>query len=93
MHFKRAQAKTRSDPIPARCDPVQLLLVDGICPSGEAVRNAATLDARYLAAREFTHGWSLDAGWAGVSFCLCAFLLWILLSKIMRYQPLHTALP
>ncbi|KAG7178175.1 hypothetical protein Hamer_G003964 [Homarus americanus] len=33
-------------------------------------------------------GWSLDLGWGGVVTCLVAALLWLLLARIMRYNPI-----
>ncbi|XP_063618957.1 uncharacterized protein LOC134791745 [Cydia splendana] len=45
-----------------------------------------------LAAREFSTAWSLDLGWGGVVLATTTSLLWILLSKIMRYNPLSAML-
>ncbi|CAG4990638.1 unnamed protein product [Colias eurytheme] len=45
-----------------------------------------------LSAREFTTSWSLELGWGGVVLATTTSLLWILLSKIMRYNPLSTML-
>ncbi|CAG9584835.1 unnamed protein product [Danaus chrysippus] len=41
-----------------------------------------------LTAREFNTSWSLELGWGGVVLATTASLLWILLSKIMRYNPI-----
>ncbi|XP_018014136.1 uncharacterized protein LOC108671163 [Hyalella azteca] len=40
------------------------------------------------AARVFSYGWSLSMGWAGAVVCLGAALLWLLLARIMRYNPI-----
>ncbi|XP_053608058.1 uncharacterized protein LOC128673916 [Plodia interpunctella] len=45
-----------------------------------------------LSAREFSTSWSLDLGWGGVALAATTSLLWILLSKIMRYNPISTLL-
>ncbi|XP_028163697.1 uncharacterized protein LOC114355191 [Ostrinia furnacalis] len=45
-----------------------------------------------LSAREFSTAWSLDLGWGGVALATTTSLLWILLSKIMRYNPLSAML-
>ncbi|XP_045117265.1 uncharacterized protein LOC123507965 isoform X2 [Portunus trituberculatus] len=42
----------------------------------------------YSSARVFETGWSLDLGWGGVVTCLAAALLWLLLARIMRYNPI-----
>ncbi|XP_066972913.1 uncharacterized protein [Macrobrachium rosenbergii] len=42
----------------------------------------------YSSARIFQTGWSLDLGWGGVVTCLMAALLWLLLARIMRYNPI-----
>ncbi|KAG0715284.1 hypothetical protein GWK47_012296 [Chionoecetes opilio] len=42
----------------------------------------------YSSARVFQTGWSLDLGWGGVVTCLAAALLWLLLARIMRYNPI-----
>ncbi|XP_047469267.1 uncharacterized protein LOC125025325 [Penaeus chinensis] len=42
----------------------------------------------YSSARVFQTGWSLDLGWGGVVTCLVAALLWLLLARIMRYNPI-----
>ncbi|XP_049817718.1 uncharacterized protein LOC109596977 isoform X3 [Aethina tumida] len=43
-----------------------------------------------LAARVFTTSWSLDLGWGGVMLCVMTSVLWILLSKIMRFNPISS---
>ncbi|XP_069166122.1 uncharacterized protein [Procambarus clarkii] len=42
----------------------------------------------YSVARVFQTGWSLDLGWGGVVTCLAAAMLWLLLARIMRYNPI-----
>lgn len=51
----------------------------------------ASVWADYYSARVFSLGWSVDLGWGGVVLCVMASILWILLSKIMRYNPRTTA--
>jgi hypothetical protein len=67
-------------------------LIDGVSPSSSAVLAKVQLDADVFMARVFTTSWSLDVGWGGVTLCVLSSILWILLSKIMRYSPL-SALP
>lgn len=43
-----------------------------------------------LPARVFTTSWSLDLGWGGVMLCVMTSVLWILLSKIMRFNPISS---
>ncbi|XP_026324761.1 uncharacterized protein LOC113233776 isoform X2 [Hyposmocoma kahamanoa] len=45
-----------------------------------------------LSAREFSTSWSLELGWGGVALVTTTSILWILLSKIMRYNPLSAML-
>ncbi|XP_059048591.1 uncharacterized protein LOC131843851 [Achroia grisella] len=45
-----------------------------------------------LSAREFYNSWSLELGWGGVALATTTSLLWILLSKIMRYNPISAML-
>ncbi|XP_046988639.1 uncharacterized protein LOC124594320 [Schistocerca americana] len=97
MHFKRAQGRA------ARVDSLCVgqgadeasLLTDGVSPSGAALeRRQLRLDAAVLRARLFAPGWSVDLGWGGVALCAVAAVLWLLLSKIMRYRsPLASLLP
>ncbi|CAG7724240.1 unnamed protein product [Allacma fusca] len=44
--------------------------------------------SEYSTARNISHGWSLTLGWAGSFVCVLASIMWILLSKIMRYNPI-----
>ncbi|KAF5302083.1 hypothetical protein FQR65_LT08633 [Abscondita terminalis] len=78
IHFKRVQ-----------CKPQTSLDADGtmdgvVTPSGGKGAN------ELLAARVFTTSWSLDLGWGGVTLCVMTSILWILLSKIMRFNPIST---
>lgn len=41
----------------------------------------------FQTARLIFHGWSLKLAWAGSFVCLLASVMWVLLSKIMRYNP------
>lgn len=43
-----------------------------------------------LTARIFTTSWSLDLGWGGVVLTVMTSVLWILLSKIMRFNPISS---
>ncbi|KAK4309408.1 hypothetical protein Pmani_018984 [Petrolisthes manimaculis] len=44
--------------------------------------------AEYTSTLIFETGWSLDLGWGGVVTCVAAALLWLLLARIMRYNPI-----
>lgn len=78
IHFKRMQNKPR---IEGESDGS----VDGVVsPFG-----GKTL-APLLEARIFSTSWSLDLGWGGVMLCVMTSILWILLSKIMRFNPIST---
>lgn len=45
-----------------------------------------------LVARLFTTSWSIDLGWLGVAICTITAAMWIVLSKIMRYNPMSSIL-
>ncbi|KAL7723200.1 hypothetical protein ACLKA6_001670 [Drosophila palustris] len=77
IHFKRQQGRPMLD---SDYDGT----VDGIVarPGGVAI-----LAKPLLGARVFLTSWSLDLGWGGVVLCAITSVLWILLSKIMRYNP------
>ncbi|CAK1596412.1 unnamed protein product [Parnassius mnemosyne] len=79
IHFKRMQrVSTRSSP---HGDDT----ADGVVgPRAPALP--------LLSAREFTTSWSLELGWGGVALATTTSLLWILLSKIMRYNPITAML-
>lgn len=79
IHFKRVQrVSTRGS---AHVDDT----ADGLIgPRGPALP--------LLSAREFTTSWSLELGWAGVVLATTTSIMWILLSKIMRYNPLSSML-
>jgi len=42
----------------------------------------------FRSARIISHGWSLQLAWAGTIVCVLASIMWILLSKMMRYNPI-----
>ncbi|XP_067638149.1 serine-rich adhesin for platelets-like isoform X2 [Eurosta solidaginis] len=77
IHFKRQQGRPMLD---SDYDGT----VDGIVarPGGVAIMAKPLLGARI-----FLTSWSLDFGWGGVVLCGITSVLWILLSKIMRYNP------
>ncbi|CAH2080322.1 unnamed protein product, partial [Iphiclides podalirius] len=58
----------------------------------DGVVGARAAAAALLAARAFGTAWSLELAWAGVALAATAALLWILLSKIMRYNPITSML-
>uniref|UniRef100_A0A8D9ETI7 Uncharacterized protein n=1 Tax=Cacopsylla melanoneura TaxID=428564 RepID=A0A8D9ETI7_9HEMI len=94
IHFKRAQTKHK--PINyANCigrspDGTEVLLVDGVIQgmSSAASYEFSRLWVDFYKARVFTVGWSLDLGWGGVTLCVLTSIFWILLSKMMRYNPI-----
>ncbi|XP_050683557.1 uncharacterized protein LOC126978621 [Leptidea sinapis] len=79
IHFKRVQRVSNRD------SPLVDDTADGVVgPHGPAYA--------LLSAREFTTSWSLELGWGGVVLATTTSLFWILLSKIMRYNPLFSML-
>ncbi|XP_021937034.1 uncharacterized protein LOC110838286 [Zootermopsis nevadensis] len=93
IHFKRQQVKDKPEKTAADCfltGSVLSALTDGMSPSSSAVLAQVQVDADIFMARVFTTSWSLDLGWGGVTLCVLSSLLWIILSKIMRYSPLST---
>ncbi|XP_028027101.1 uncharacterized protein LOC114240669 [Bombyx mandarina] len=60
--------------------------------TGDGVVGPKTTVIPLLSAREFSTSWSLELGWGGVVLATTTSLLWILLSKIMRYNPISTML-
>ncbi|XP_026729292.1 uncharacterized protein LOC113494953 [Trichoplusia ni] len=79
IHFKRVQR------VSARGSSHADGSTDGVAGSRAAA-------APLLAARDFSTAWSLELGWAGVALATTTSLLWILLSKIMRYNPISAML-
>lgn len=77
IHFKRHQGRPMLDSD-----------FDGTVDGVVAVRGTAKAAQDLLGARIFTTAWSLDLGWGGVVLCGFTSILWILLSKIMRYNPI-----
>lgn len=57
-----------------------------------APKGVARIAHPLLVARIFTTSWSIDLGWGGVLLCCLTSGLWIILSKIMRYNPLSAML-
>lgn len=78
IHFKRREARTLLDS--------DFESIDGIVASKLLARAAQHL----LNCRKFTTAWSLDLGWGGVVLCTITSILWILLSKIMRYNSISS---
>ncbi|XP_074036063.1 uncharacterized protein isoform X3 [Leptinotarsa decemlineata] len=77
IHFKRLHSKPHFEDSGGAVDGV-------ISPTGG--RGVKEL----LPARVFTTSWSLDLGWGGVMLCVMTSVLWILLSKIMRFNPISS---
>lgn len=77
IHFKRQQGRPMLDSD-----------FDGTVDGLVAIRGAARAAQNLLGARIFITSWSLDLGWGGVVLCSITSILWILLSKIMRYSPI-----
>lgn len=78
IHFKRIQQKPRVDVDPNGA-------ADGVVvpPGGRGM-------IELLPGRLFTTSWSLDLGWGGVVLSVMTSILWILLSKIMRFNPISS---
>ncbi|CAH0391460.1 unnamed protein product [Bemisia tabaci] len=99
IHFKREQVKTRSECLsgggagvgPPGSTGAAALLGDGVVAGAGPVLEPgyARVWADLHRARLLSHGWSLDLGWAGLALCVLTSVLWILLSKIMRYNPIN----
>lgn len=62
-------------------------MIEGLIAS----RNVAHLAKDLFEARVFTSSWSLSLGWCGVLMCSITSGMWILLSKIMRYNSFSSA--
>lgn len=75
IHFKRLHSKPYTDET-------------DITPDGVVSPIGAKGIRQLLQARVFTTSWSLDLGWGGVMLCVMTSVLWILLSKIMRFNPI-----
>ncbi|CAG9836632.1 unnamed protein product [Diabrotica balteata] len=77
IHFKRLHSRPHMDESEGTVDGV-------VSPTGgKGVKDL-------LPARVFTTSWSLDLGWGGVMLCVMTSVLWILLSKIMRFNPISS---
>lgn len=81
IHFKRQQRR-----------PLQETDFDGTFDGIVSPPGAGRAAQHLLMARQFATSWSLDLGWGGVVFCAITYILWIMLSKIMRYNPLSALL-
>ncbi|XP_053679846.1 uncharacterized protein LOC128730755 isoform X1 [Anopheles nili] len=77
IHFKRQQGRPLLDSD-----------FDGTIDGVVAIKGTARAASKFLGARVFVTAWSLDLGWGGVVLCAFTSFLWILLSKIMRFNPL-----
>lgn len=77
IHFKRLHSKPTSIDSDGTVDGI-------VSPFGSRPLQG------FLTARLFTTSWSLDLGWGGVMLCVMTSVLWILLSKIMRFNPLSS---
>ncbi|XP_055540957.1 uncharacterized protein LOC129727291 isoform X1 [Wyeomyia smithii] len=77
IHFKRQQGRPLSE-----ID--YSVSIDGVV----AVKPDFLYAQPLLDARVIVTAWSLDLGWVGVVLCTFTSFLWILLSKIMRFNPL-----
>lgn len=84
IHFKRMQGRQKMN---TDADGN----IDGVV-SMPGHRGLSGLGANkdMLSARVFTTSWSLDLGWGGVMLCVMTSILWILLSKIMRFNPISS---
>lgn len=78
VHFKRHQNRPITD---ADFDV-------GALEGFVARRGDARMAQHLIGARLFITSWSLDMGWGGVVMCGITYVLWIMLSKIMRYNPI-----
>ncbi|XP_061508760.1 uncharacterized protein LOC11175743 isoform X2 [Anopheles gambiae] len=77
IHFKRQQGRPLLDSD-----------FDGTIDGVVAIKGTARAASKFLGARIFVTAWSLELGWGGVVLCVFTSFLWILLSKIMRFNPL-----
>ncbi|GLV34952.1 uncharacterized protein CBL_09432 [Carabus blaptoides fortunei] len=78
IHFKRIQSRPK-------INAEYTGNIDGVVS-----RHGAKEIRDLLAARIFSTSWSLDLGWGGVMLCVMTSVLWILLSKIMRFNPISS---
>lgn len=81
IHFKRQQRR-----------PLQDIDFDGTYDGIVSPPGVGRAAHHLLNARQFSTSWSLDLGWGGVVLCGITYVLWIMLSKIMRYNPLSALL-
>lgn len=85
IHFKRQQGKPRLE---SEGDGT----IDGIIGNTYSIHQGTNIAQHLLSARIFTTSWSLDLGWGGVVLCAVTSFFWILLSKIMRFNPISAIL-
>lgn len=81
IHFKRQQGKPH---VESDGDGT----IDGVIGGQQGMMITESL----LSARIFSTSWSLDLGWGGVALCTVTSFFWILLSKIMRFNPISAML-
>lgn len=79
IHFKRIHSKPSND------IDSDISAVDGVVKA-----NGGYITVENLPARIFSTSWSLDLGWGGVMLSVMTSVLWILLSKIMRFNPISS---
>jgi hypothetical protein len=90
IHFKRQQKPEKTAADCLLTGGGLSTLIDGVSPTISAVQAHVQVDSDIFTARVYNTSWSLDLGWGGVTLCVLTSVLWILLSKIMRYSPLST---
>lgn len=79
IHFKRHHGRSDAD-------------FDGTVEGFISKKGDGRVAQYLLNARIFNTSWSLDLGWAGVVLCGITYVLWIMLSKILRYNPISALL-
>ncbi|EEB16895.1 hypothetical protein Phum_PHUM444980 [Pediculus humanus corporis] len=84
INFKQTQRKINS----FNGSESHELLAEGVVASNYTFDKNLNMKKinKYLDARVFLTGWSLYLGWGGTGMCLLVSMLWIILSKIMRYN-------
>ncbi|XP_065162742.1 uncharacterized protein [Atheta coriaria] len=93
IHFKRVSTRPPA-PRDEETDGGDWYRIDADCTVDGVVWPVGSrgyhFSAHLLAARVFDTSWSLDLGWGGVMLCVITSVLWILLSKIMRFNPISS---
>ena len=54
---------------------------------GALAKELSHIQPALFLARTVHASWSLDLGWCGVILCTITSMLWLFLSKILRYTP------